>query len=52
MRSEKEINEQIDAANKQVHKGSTAVPGMTYEEGVVYALEWANGDSEDKPIED
>lgn len=52
MRSKEEIDQQIDKANKHVHNGSTAVHGMTYEEGVAYALGWVIGDSDDKPIED
>jgi hypothetical protein len=43
--TEEEIQEQIDKSYE------SDMHGMSYEEGVRYALEWILG-SEDKPIED
>lgn len=52
MRTSTEINEQMNRAQDQVDQGSSTVPGMSYEEGVVYALSWVTGDSDDLPMED
>jgi hypothetical protein len=51
MRPTSEIHEQIGLAGDQIVQGSTNVPGMTYEEGVDYALRWALGESDDLPID-
>lgn len=32
--------------------GGSAVRGMTYEQGVIAAIRWITGDSEDSPIEE
>lgn len=50
-RTETEINEQLDKAQEGVENGSK-YSGMSYEEGVKYALEWVTGQSDDKPMED
>lgn len=47
-----EIREQINKTHNSTDEGTTAVPGMTYEEGVQAALNWALGDWDDKPMED
>ena len=46
-----QINDQIDLAGHSIEKGTTAVPGMTYEDGVDAALRWAMGDSDDAPMD-
>lgn len=51
VRTQSEIFDQIDKAKVFVELGS-AVPGLSYEEGVAAALEWVSGQIEDKPIED
>ena len=50
MKSEKEIEDQIDEAS--LTEDNTRYPGMNYEEGVKYALEWVMRDDVDKPMED
>ncbi|HLO91535.1 MAG TPA: hypothetical protein VK172_10265 [Lentimicrobium sp.] len=50
-RTEKEIDEQISRAMIGVNNG-TKYAGMSYEDGVRYALEWVVGDSDEKPMED
>jgi len=50
-RTEKEIYDQIDLANAALDEGGK-FPGMSYEDGVKIALEWATGNSDDKPMED
>lgn len=50
MRTEREIEKLIDRAAKAAEVGSK-FPGMSYEEGVIAALEWALGDDID-PMED
>lgn len=46
MREEHEIREQIDACE------NSDMSGMSYEDGVKYALEWVIMDSDEKPIEE
>lgn len=41
----------IDECNDYIDDGGSKFPGMSYEEGVVAALEWALGDGPD-PMED
>lgn len=50
-RTEKEIRELIAAALEYVHKGGSKYPGMSYEEGVVAALDWITGETDDYPME-
>lgn len=45
------IDQQIDAASAWENKGTTAVRGMTYEQGVLMALRWVIGDDDALPIE-
>lgn len=52
MRTSREINDQVNRAQDQIDEGTSTVPGMSYEEGVVYALQWVTGDSDDLPMED
>lgn len=49
--SDEDIQDQLDLAHEQTDLGQTAVPGMTYEEGVAAALLWVNGDADVAPIE-
>ena len=48
-RTESEVNEQI---NEGLASRQTKWPNLTYEEGVVAALAWAIGRTDDKPMED
>lgn len=52
MRSQREIDEQLNLAADQTMEGSTKFPSMTYEDGVEYALRWVTGQSNDAPMED
>jgi hypothetical protein len=52
MRSRAEIEEIQFQADELVEQGRTKVPGMSYEEGVTAALQWALGDSDENPMDD
>jgi hypothetical protein len=52
MRSRAEIEEVQFKADQNIEEGKTYVPGMTYEEGVSAALQWALGDSDEDPMAD
>jgi len=39
----------IEDAREQIEKGGSRFRGMSYEEGVVAALAWALGDTDDIP---
>jgi hypothetical protein len=47
MRTQPQIDEQINKAMQ-----STAMTGMTYEEGVRAALEWVSDITEEEPMEE
>ena len=49
-RTREEIHDMLDKALSWVHVGATSVSGMTYEQGVEYALRWALG--EEEPVEE
>lgn len=51
MKDKNEINDQIDKANEGVNEGSK-FPGMSYEEGVVSALEWVMSNDNPAPMDD
>lgn len=51
-RAQKEIEEQALKAANIVAEEGTRVRGMSYEEGVQAALDWAMGMTDDPPIED
>lgn len=50
-RPQYEIDDQLNEAVELVDEGRSAVPGMSYEQGVEAALRWVTGDSDDLPIE-
>lgn len=52
VRTDEEIDEQLNRAQDQVEAGGTKVPGMSYEEGVDAALRWATGQSNDAPMDE
>lgn len=41
--------DQMAEAREQIDQGRTRFPGLSYEEGVVAALEWALGQNETIP---
>jgi len=49
--SKDQIYEVIDTCMQREDEGTTAWPGMTYEQGVANALRWALGEGE-TPLED
>lgn len=50
-RSEEEINDVLNKAMEGVDKGSKW-PGMSYEQGVLAALDWLFGTVDFNPMED
>jgi hypothetical protein len=52
MRSQEEIDNQLNLAQEAEMNGTTAWPGMSYEQGVAAALMWATGQSNDLPMVD
>lgn len=48
-RKAEEIDEQLNRAFEAEASGSN-YPGMSYEQGVKYALDWITGQSEEEPI--
>ncbi len=50
-RSGKEIEDVLDAAAEGEESG-TKWPGMSYEQGVLAALRWVFGESDDNPMAD
>lgn len=51
-RSNKEIDDVLNSATAWEEKGGSAVPGMTYEQGVMAGIQWALGDTDRHPIEE
>lgn len=49
VRTDAEVDEVLNGCMEQVDEGGSRWPGMSYEEGVVAALKWALGDTEDHP---
>ena len=52
MRSEREIENEVNAAADVIAQGESRVPGMSYEEGVDAALRWALGWQDERPMSD
>jgi hypothetical protein len=52
VRSQEEVNEQIDRASDNINKGISKYPGMTYEEGIRAAIDWMSGESDELPMDD
>tara|TARA_R110000765_G_scaffold202683_2_gene307964 strand:- start:567 stop:722 length:156 start_codon:yes stop_codon:yes gene_type:complete len=51
MRTKDEMYDEIDNATEKQESGK-GFKGMSYEDGVKAALEWAMGYTEDKPTDD
>jgi len=51
MRTKDEMYDQIDIATEKQESGE-GFSGMSYEDGVKAALEWAMGDTDGKPMDD
>ena len=50
-KTEAEINEQIDIAAEKRDNGE-GFTGMSYEDGVIAALDWVSGMNSEKPMDD
>ena len=50
--TDEQIDEQLEKAEAVIQEGGSNVPGMTYEEGVAYALRWALGHDDAEPMEE
>ena len=50
-RGKTEIDDVLQKAHEGIEVGSK-VPGMSYEEGVVAAIDWMTGFTEDNPMEE
>lgn len=52
MRSQTEIDEQIGRCVDAMESPSgSKYPGMSYEEGVLAAIDWLTGETDDPPME-
>ena len=51
MRTKDEMYDQINTATEKQESGEGFI-GMSYEDGVKAALEWAMGNTDDKPMDD
>jgi len=51
-RKQREIDDLISRALEYVHTGKSKFHGMSYEEGIVAALEWVTGESDEDPMAD
>lgn len=51
-RTDEEIQQQISEALTTARLGQSRWRGMSYEQGVVAALEWVTGDEDEAPMED
>ena len=52
VRTQEEIDEQLNLAMEQSEQGKSKFPGMSYEEGVSEALQWVTGRQEQRPMVD
>jgi hypothetical protein len=52
VRTQEEVNQQLDKVNDNINKGISKYPGMTYEEGIRAAIDWMSGESDEPPMDD
>lgn len=50
MRSQSEIDDQINEAYEKEDEGGSRWPGMSYEQGVLAALRWVTGEEPTGPM--
>ena len=50
--TEEEIENVISRVSSVIDEGGSIFPGMSYEEGVKMALEWATGQTDEHPLDD
>lgn len=51
VRTQREINEQLDLAHKYSEEGSKYF-GLSYEEGLIAMYDWLVGNTDDLPMEE
>ena len=51
-RTEREIDDSINTAYELKDEVGSKWPGMSYEDGVIAALEWIKGDRDEAPFEE
>lgn len=51
-RTDAEIDALLNEALDRVNDGDSKFSGMSYEAGIVAAIDWLNGDIEDHPMAD
>lgn len=49
-KTQSEIDEQLNRCVQIQETGEEPFPGMTYSQGVEYALRWVTGDSSEEPL--
>lgn len=49
--TEREIDDVLNKCTDMEMQGETAVPGMTYEQGVKAGIEWVAGFTNDNPLD-
>jgi hypothetical protein len=52
VRSDPEVDAQLNAAAESEDSGVSRWPGMTFEQGVRRGIDWVLGNTDDPPIED
>jgi len=50
-RKDEEIDNLLNACCEQEEQGGSAVPGMSYEQGIKAAIEWLTDEHSDHPLE-
>ncbi len=43
------VDKVLNAAHSQRNEGGSRFPGMSYEDGLIAAIEWLRGDTDDYP---
>lgn len=51
MRIKEEIDNLLNKATEAVDAGKSKYNGMSYEEGIIAALDWVFGNTDDHPLE-
>jgi hypothetical protein len=52
LRTQEEIDEQLNLARQENEKGTTLFPGLFFEDGVLEALTWVTGQQNQRPMVD
>ena len=49
--SQSEIEDVLNECSENEQEGIAKFPGMTYEQGVKYGIEWVMGESDENPMD-